>query len=87
MKSVTYALEKRVNLYPADFRFKDVFQIKKFHVQFNNNNIIICDTYKVLLRTHAVKALLAIRFSKKPSFQLPRLEGLIVLNWHFKMLW
>jgi hypothetical protein len=47
--------------------------------------IIICDTYKALPRTHAVKALLPIHFSKKPSFQL-HLEGLIVLNWH-EMLW
>jgi hypothetical protein len=31
---------------------------------------MICDTYKALPRTHAVKALLPIRFSKKPSFQL-----------------
>jgi hypothetical protein len=47
--------------------------------------IIICDTSRALPRTHAVKALLAIRFSKKPSLQLP-LEGLIVLKWH-EMLW
>jgi hypothetical protein len=47
--------------------------------------IIICDTYRALPRTHAVKALLPIRFSKKPSLQLP-LEGLIVLKWH-EMLW
>jgi hypothetical protein len=47
--------------------------------------IIIYDTYKALPRTHAVKALLPIHFSKKPSFQLP-LEGLIVLKWH-EMLW
>jgi hypothetical protein len=47
--------------------------------------IIICDTYRALPRTHAVNALLPIRFSKKPSVQLP-LDGLIVLKWH-EMLW
>jgi hypothetical protein len=47
--------------------------------------IIICDTYRALPRTHAAKALLPIRLSKKPSLQL-HLEGLIVLKWH-EMLW